>query len=237
MRPTLVLFDIDGTLVDTAGAGRRGLAASFRTVFGVQDIDGPIARVPFGGRSDPAIIAEIGREAGVAPGEIEARYVELQTAYLAALRRELSTADARRRVMPGVRPLLDRLAARPDVFVGLVTGNVEEGARTKLDAFGLNPYFIDGGYSSDHPERPEIARIAHQRFSRRAGFRFPPDRVMVIGDTELDVHCARANGFVAIAVESGWASRDRLASAAPDALFADLVDTEEVLGAMGLVDA
>jgi len=234
MRPTLVLFDIDGTLVDTAGAGRRGLAASFRTVFGVEDVDDVVARVPFGGRSDPAIISEIGREAGVPAAAIEARYAELQAAYLDALRQELATANERRRVLPGVRPLLDRLAARPDVFLGLVTGNIEEGARAKLDPFGLNPYFVDGGYSSDHPERPEIARIAHERFSRRAGFRFPPDRVMVIGDTELDVHCARANGFFAIAVESGWASRDDLTRAGPDALFADLTETARVLDAMGL---
>jgi phosphoglycolate phosphatase-like HAD superfamily hydrolase len=136
--------------------------------------------------------------------------------------------------MPGVRPLLDRLAARPDVFLGLVTGNVEEGARVKLDAFGLNRYFVDGGYSSDHPERSEIARIAHQRLSRRAGFRFPVDRVMVIGDTELDVVCARANGFRAIAVESGWVPRDRLLAAGPDSLLADLTDADAVLTAMGL---
>jgi phosphoglycolate phosphatase-like HAD superfamily hydrolase len=162
------------------------------------------------------------------------RYVELQRAYLSALRRELALPDPRRRVMPGVRPLLEVLAARPDVFVGLVTGNIEEGARAKLDAFGLNGYFVDGGFSSDHPERAEIARIAHERFSRRAGFRFPAERVMIVGDTELDVGCARANGFRAIAVESGRIPREALEASAPDALFTDLTNVEAVLGAMGL---
>jgi phosphoglycolate phosphatase len=234
MRPTLVLFDIDGTLVDASGAGRRGLEASFRRVFGLEDISEPASRVRFGGQSDPTIIAAIAREAGIAAAEIESRYVDLQRAYLEALRRELAIPDPRRRVMPGVRPLLEALAARPDVFLGLVTGNIEEGARAKLDAFGLNGYFVDGGFSSDHPERAEIARIAHERLSRRAGFRFPAECVMVVGDTELDVRCARANGFCAIAVESGWIPRAELEASAPDALFGDLTDIEAVLGAMGL---
>jgi phosphoglycolate phosphatase-like HAD superfamily hydrolase len=236
MRPTLALFDIDGTLVDTGGAGRVGLEASFRSVFGLDDVSRPAARVRFDGKTDPTIIADIAREAGIPAAVVEARYALLQEAYLDALRKELAAPNPRRRVMPGVRPLLDRLAARPDVFFGLVTGNVEEGARVKLDAFGLNRYFVDGGYSSDHPERSEIARIAHQRLSRRAGFRFPVDRVMVIGDTELDVVCARANGFRAIAVESGWVPRDRLLAAGPDSLLADLTDADAVLAAMGLVE-
>jgi phosphoglycolate phosphatase len=232
--PTLVLFDIDGTLVDAGGAGRRGLEASFRRVFGLEDITAPASRVRFAGQSDPTIIAAIAREAGIAGADVESRYVELQNAYVDALRRELSTPDPRRRVMPGVRTLLEALAARPDVLLGLVTGNIEEGARAKLEAFGLNRYFVDGGFSSDHPERVEIARIAHERLSRRAGFRFPADRVMVVGDTELDVRCARGNGFCAIAVESGWVPREHLEAAGPDALFADLTDMAAVLDAMGL---
>jgi phosphoglycolate phosphatase-like HAD superfamily hydrolase len=234
MRPTLVLFDIDGTLVDTAGAGRLGLEASFRTVFGIDDIAGAASGVRFDGKTDPTIIAEIARAAGLEDGEVEARYAELQGAFLIALREQLALPNSRRRVLPGVRSLLDVLAARPDVFLGLVTGNIEEGARVKLDAFGLNRYFVDGGFSSDHPERGEIARIAHQKLSRRAGFRFPADRVMVIGDTEMDVACARANGFRAIAVASGGTTEDQLLAAEPDALFGDLTDASAVLRAMGL---
>jgi phosphoglycolate phosphatase-like HAD superfamily hydrolase len=216
MRPTLVLFDIDGTLIDTGGAGRIGLQESFRAVFGVDDIEGPVSRVRFAGKTDPTIIADIAREAGIPPGDVEARYRELKD------------------VLPGVRMLLDALKARSDVFLGLVTGNIEEGARIKLEAFGLSGHFMDGGFASDHPERGEIARIAHERLSRRAGFRFPADRVMVIGDTEFDISCARANSFRAIAVESGYVTREQLEAAGPDTLLADLTDTAAVLAAMGL---
>jgi phosphoglycolate phosphatase-like HAD superfamily hydrolase len=167
-------------------------------------------------------------------GRVEARYAELQKAYLSALRSELAVPNPRRRVMPGVLPLLAALAARPDVLLGLVSGNVEEGARAKLDAFGLNRFFVDGGFSSDHPQRNEITRIAHERLSRRAGFRFPADRVMVVGDTELDIQSARANAFRAIAVHSGWVPRERLEAAGPDALLPDLTDIAVVLAAMGL---
>ena len=234
MRPTLVLFDIDGILLDAGGAGRAGLEESFRSVFGIEDIEGPVSRVRFAGMTDPMIIADIAREAGIPASQVEARYRELQDAYLHALRRDLDEPNPRRRVLPGVRPLLEVLTARPDVFLGIVTGNIEEGARVKLDAFGLNGYFMDGGFASDHPERNEIARIAHERLSRRAGFRFPADRVMVIGDTEFDVLCARANSFRAIAVESGYVSRDRLEAARPDTLLPDLTDTAAVLAALGL---
>jgi len=236
MRPTLVLFDIDGTLLDTAGAGRIGLAASFRAVFGIEDIEVPVSRVSFGGKTDPTIIAEIARFAGVPPGDVEFRFRELQGAYLHALRSELSSPNPRRRVLPGVAPLLTILSQRPDVFLGLVTGNIEEGARAKLDAFGLTHSFVDGGFSSDHPERGEIARIAHQKLARRAGFRFPAERVMVIGDTELDVACAQANGFRSIAVASGFSSEEELRAARPDAVFSDLTDADSVLAAMGLAE-
>jgi phosphoglycolate phosphatase-like HAD superfamily hydrolase len=236
MRPTLILFDIDGTLVDTCGAGRLGLQESFRKVFGLDDIAGPVSRVRFDGKTDPTIIADIAREAGIPAGSVEARYVKLQEAYLHALRHELASPNPRRRVMPGVRALLDALMARPDVFLGLVTGNVEEGARAKLEAFGLNRYFIDGGFASDHPERNEITRIAHERLSRRAAFRFPADRVMVVGDTELDIQSARANAFRSIAVSSGWVPREQLMAAEPDMLLADLTDVTAVLAAMGLAE-
>ena len=153
---------------------------------------------------------------------------------LGALRAELARPDPRRRIMPGVRELLDALSSRPDVLLGLLTGNIEEGARAKLEPFGLNGYFPSGGFSSDHRDRSEIARLAHEKTSRHAGAVIPPGRVSVLGDTEHDISCARANGFRAIAVYSGWVPHDRLAAAHPDFLFEDLSDLPSVLSALGL---
>lgn len=236
MSPALVLFDVDGTLVDTGGAGRSGLLRSFREVFGVPDIEALAAEVRLDGKTDPAIISEMALAAGLARDAIEARYAEFQRAYIQALREELAREDRRdsRRVLPGVRPLLDALHPRPGLWLGLVTGNIEDGARAKLATFDLNRFFLDGGFSSDHPDRAEIARIAHERFCRRAEVRFAPERVAVVGDTELDVACARANGFRAVAVASGRVDRERLAAAGADAVLADLSDLDEALRALSL---
>jgi len=235
MTPTLLLFDIDGTLIDTGGAGRRGLLRAFREVFGVADIEVRAAAVRLGGKTDPAIIAEMALAAGVIPADVEARFAELRRAYLGALEDELLRGDpAARRVLPGVRALLDALHPRAGVWMGLVTGNIEDGARAKLATFDLNRYFPDGGFSSDHPERAEIARIAHERFCRRAETRFSPERVAVVGDTELDVACARANGFRAIGVASGGVAREHLAEAGAHAVLSDLSDLDEVMRALEL---
>jgi len=233
MTPSLILFDVDGTLVDTAGAGRRGLLRSFRAVFGVDDVEARTAGVRLGGKTDPTIISEIAAALGIPAPDVEARYAELRRAYLDALHDELRRGDpAARRVLPGVVSLLDALHPRPGTWLGLVTGNIEDGARAKLATFDLNRYFLDGGFSSDHPERAEIARIAHERFCRRAEIRFTPSRVAVIGDTELDVACARANGFRSIAVASGGVAAERLAEAGAHAVLSDLSDLAEVMRAL-----
>jgi phosphoglycolate phosphatase-like HAD superfamily hydrolase len=230
----LVLFDLDGTLVDCAGAGRRAIEAAFREVLGLPDIEAPASRVRFEGKTDPVIVEEIAREAGIPEARLLAVEDAFRASYLAALRNELARPSSRRRIMPGVRELLGALEAREDVRLGLLTGNIEAGARAKLEPFGLNRYFASGGFSSDHRDRAEIARVAHEKLARLAGESVPPQRVSVIGDTELDVFCARANGFRAIAVHSGWVSRERLEAARPDALFDDLSDLPAVLAALGL---
>jgi phosphoglycolate phosphatase-like HAD superfamily hydrolase len=235
MTPSLVLFDVDGTLVDTAGAGRAGLLRSFRRVFEVEDIAERAATVRLDGKTDPTIIAEMAEAAGIPKASVETRYADLHRAYLDALAEELRRDDpVRRGVLPGVRRLLDELHPRRDVWLGLVTGNIEQGARAKLGTFGLNAFFPDGGFASDHPDRTEIARIAHERFCRRAALRFAPERVAVVGDTELDVACARANRFRAVGVASGRVDRARLAAAGADAVLSDLTDLDEVMRALAL---
>ena len=234
MVPTLVLFDVDGTLVDTARAGMIGLQRAFREVFHVDDVSTVFSKVRFDGRTDPRILADLAREAGIDGNHFEERERALKEAYLAALADEMARPNPRRRILPGVLPTLEALDRIERVRLGLLTGNIERGARLKLGPFDLNRFFPFGGFASDHPERAEIARIAREKAEAATGIAFAAERVVVVGDTELDVACARAQGFRAIAVASGWTPRERLVESAPDALFDDLGDVPAVLRAVGV---
>jgi phosphoglycolate phosphatase len=234
MPRSLVLFDVDGTLIDTARAGRFAIERSFHRVFGIDGVSARAAGVEYAGRTDPAILEDTALAIGVTPELYRERREEIERRFLDELSAEMRRVEPRRRVLPGVLPLLCDLDARDDVWLGLVTGNLEAGARTKLEPFGLNRFFPSGGFASDHPDRRQIARIAHERLSALAGVVFPPSRVTVVGDTELDVDCAKANGFRSVAVDYGWASRASLERAAPDHLLDDLGDRERTLRALGL---
>jgi phosphoglycolate phosphatase-like HAD superfamily hydrolase len=188
--------------------------------------------VRYAGMTDPIIFRDLGRALGVGEQQQRERWPQLLDVYLLALEREMGRDDPRRRVLPGVPELLEALSVQRGVYLGLLTGNIEAGARIKLEPFGLNPYFKDGGFASDHPERPEIARLARDKLSRAFEVQFPPGRVVVVGDTEHDVACARANGFRAVAVESGWVPREDLERSRPDALFTDLSDLGTVMRAL-----
>lgn len=234
MRTSLILFDVDGTLVDTAGAGRVAMDRTCERVFGIDRIADKTAGVQYAGMTDPVILEAVVRAAGIDGDLFQTARDELQRVFLSELDAEMRRPESRRRVLPGVVPLLDELEARADVHLGLATGNLEAGARAKLGYFDLNRYFAAGGYSSDHRDRREIARIAWERLSERTGIRFPPDRVVVVGDTEHDVDCARANGFRSVAVDSGWVTRESLVRAKPDVLLDDLSDRERTLRALGI---
>ncbi len=237
MIPLLILFDIDGTLVDSAGCGRRSIEAAFRAVFATRDIEAASARVRFNGKTDPVILLEIARAAGIDDLSFHTRRGALAHAYETALRAELTGPDPRRRVLPGVIDLLEHLTEHDFVHLGLLTGNTETGARLKLEALGLGRYFRSGGFGSDHPDRDEIARRAHAKMSTRTGIAFEPSRTTVLGDTELDVACALANGFRAVAVASGGMELSRLAEAGAHAVLPDLEDRAAVLKALGVVEA
>ena len=230
----MVLFDVDGTLVDAAGAGRRALEEAFRRVHERPDITRAAAAVAFGGKTDPTIIAEMARAAGVREAELVRRAAAFERAYLDALRGEMAREDPRRRIMPGVVPLLEHLHARDDVSIGLLTGNIEAGARAKLDPFGLNRFFPTGGFGSDHGDRRRIALHAAEVLAAHRGCALSSCRVCVVGDTELDVECARANGFDAVAVLTGWSTRELLRAAGADVILDDLSDLDVTLAALGL---
>lgn len=223
----LVLFDVDGTLITAHGAGRAAMAQALHEVYGTT---GPVDAYDFRGRTDPEIVAGLMRAAGVPEATVRARLPACLAAYVRALAPEVARRGVR--VMPGVPTLLAALAGRADVLVGLLTGNVEAGARVKLEPTGLWPFFRLGAYGSDDADRRRLPAVARARARALAGGEIPFERVTIVGDTPLDVDCARACGARAVAVATGWHSADELRACAPDHVFADCSDVEAVLAAL-----
>jgi phosphoglycolate phosphatase-like HAD superfamily hydrolase len=234
MSATIVLFDVDGTLIDPAGAGRGAVFDALQEVFGVSRQALEDARVRFAGRTDPRILRSLARAVAIPDERLRAHFERYVDAYVSHLRARLQAPTSRCRVLPGVEELLDTLRAHGGVYLGLVTGNLERGAHAKLERFGLDRYFEDGGYSSDDEDRATIARIARERLERRHGLRLAPERIVVVGDTELDVACARANGFRSVAVGTGGATAERMTSWGCDAWLEDLADARAAWAAFGL---
>jgi phosphoglycolate phosphatase-like HAD superfamily hydrolase len=160
--------------------------------------------------------------------------VRLRASYLRELHEEMKRRDPRRRVLPGIRELLADLDSRSDVHLGLQTGNLEQGAREKLEPFAIHRFFPGGGFGSDDPDRRRVVRIAREQICRIRRIDVPPERVGVVGDTVHDVEAALANGFRAIAVATGWSSMEELERARPHALVSDLADRRRALDALGL---
>ncbi len=232
MRVRLILFDIDGTLVDAGGAGRRALLVTFDRLFSPASLTAA-GRVPFAGKTDVAILRDMARELGIGADDLAKKRQEFDRVYEGALRHELHLDGAPpQRVLPGVLALLNLLADRADARTGLLTGNIAVGARLKLERFDLNRFFEGGGFGDDAPDRRGVARAAREDMARRSGIDFEAGDVIVVGDTDKDVDCAHANGFRAIAVDTGWAEPGSLTAARPDALFEDLSNTDAVLRAI-----
>jgi phosphoglycolate phosphatase-like HAD superfamily hydrolase len=224
----LVLFDIDGTLLSASGAGRRALDRAMRDVYGTS---GPIESYDFRGGTDPQIIRDLLGRAGFEEPAILAGEAAVYRRYAEVLEEEVG--DGRGvSVYPGVRELVETLAARDDVLVGLLTGNIEVGARIKLRPTGLWPFFRLGAYGSDHADRTRLPQVAASRAERLVGRVFLGPDTVIIGDTPRDIGCARAFGARAIAVATGWHSLEDLAAHRPDHAFADLSDQGTALDAM-----
>ncbi|HEU4565164.1 MAG TPA: HAD family hydrolase [Gemmatimonadaceae bacterium] len=225
----LVLFDIDGTILWSDGAGKRAFGAALVEVFGHIDY----GSYRFDGKTDPQIGRELLRIAGHPEEHIDAGMPRLLERYLEGLRVEVADPEHHTHVFPGVEALLDALEARPDVVLGLLTGNLREGAAIKLRAAGIDPVrFRVGAFGSDHERRPELPAIAQRRAREELGVHVPGDRVVVIGDTPADVECGRALGARAIAVATGRYSVEELLAHAPAAAFPDLTDTAAVMRAI-----
>src|SRR2546428_479211 len=195
----LFLFDVDGTLLTARGAGRAAFKEALKRTFGTAEgLDAYDLR----GKTDQRVVWDVLTAAGVPREEIEARVGACFEAYLGELETILGDGSAIQ-IMPGIRELVPALSARPDAVVGLLTGNIEAGARLKLRPTGLLEHFRVGAFGSDHIDRRCLPSIARERAGRLVGHDFDFERVTIIGDTPHDVDCARACGAVAVVVATG----------------------------------
>lgn len=225
----LVLFDIDGTILWTSGAGRRAMEGAMHAAFGAH---GP-ASYRYDGKTDIQIVRESMREAGVPDAMIDAQLEAIMADYLTRLVAELEHPGARLVRYDGVMELLDAIEAREDRILGLLTGNLVEGAAHKLRAVGIAPErFQLGAYGSDHEHRHELPGIAVQRAKESLGLHVEGHQVIIIGDTPNDIHCGRPIGARAIAVATGHYSVEDLRQHDPAFVFADLSDTTAVMRAI-----
>jgi phosphoglycolate phosphatase-like HAD superfamily hydrolase len=223
--PWLVLFDIDGTLIQSGRAGLRGMNRAFERLYGRP---GALTGVPIAGRTDRAIVIDAMRAVGQDPTNAE--IVRLRDAYLEDLRSEIGRpVSDPSGILPGVVDMLDDMTARPDVIVALLTGNFHGGAAIKLGHFGLWERFRFGAFGDEHVDRRALVPLA-VRVALEAGCGTPPpERVVIIGDTPLDVDCARAYGARCLAVATGTYSAASLAEAGADLVVPTLEHVGDVL--------
>lgn len=224
----LVLFDIDGTLLSAAGAGRTAIRLA------LEDVVGPVPAAEtwtFAGKTDPQLTRELLEVHGLDVDAVSGLVPRVIERYLAHLEAGLASHEGAH-LKPGVPALLDALAGKPGVLVGLLTGNVVAGARLKLAHFGIEDRFRLGAYGSDHADRRELPAIAVERARTLTGEAYRGKEIVIIGDTEHDIRCGAALGVRAIGVATGPYDVETLASHQPDHAFADLADTERVLEAI-----
>jgi phosphoglycolate phosphatase len=222
----LVLFDIDGTLLNSGGMGRASMQRALGLIFGSPG--NPSYR--YDGKTDKQIVRDVMRLEGHTDEHIDSRMEKLIELYLEGLRTGSKSGKFNVRPLEGVTELLDALEARDDVVLGLLTGNVEPGARIKLAAAGLDPdRFRINAFGSDHEHRPQLPAIAQKRASEKLGLDIAGDRVVVIGDTPADIDCGRSLGAKAIGVASGHYTVEQLQAHNPYAVFPSLKNTQQVL--------
>jgi phosphoglycolate phosphatase len=216
---TLLLWDIDGTLINSGGAGMRALRVALHTVFG---IEGSLEDIDFAGRTDRWIMRQIFAKFGLPA--VDENFTRLLDGYLAALPGEL--ADPRAHVLPGVKALLIAAAARENLTQGLLTGNIRRGAEVKLGYHGLWTHFAFGAFADDAEHRNELGPHAVRRAREHAGHEFAAERVWVIGDTPHDIACGRAIGARTLAVTTGHFTAEQLLAHQPTAVLVDLRDAD-----------
>lgn len=221
----LLLFDIDGTLVDTRGAGLASLLDAVEEVFEVSRESVP--PLDLAGATDGAVLRTLFRDLGLKDEpRLRRKYLD---AYLDHLARRLSDDEFAGVSLPGVPGLIEVLAEVPHVSLGLLTGNVRAGAEHKLRRFDLNGFFVEGAFGDDADDRNLLGPVAVGRFEVLLGKSIPVDEVIVIGDTVKDVACARALGARCLAVATGTHGRAGLLESGAWHCLDDFQDTERVV--------
>ena len=217
-----ILFDIDGTLIDSGGAGMLSLNLAFKEFFSVDDA---FRAIRMAGKTDLQIVNEalrmhnIDSSNGNVPGFF-ASYVR---------HLEITIHGRKGHIKPGIRQALELLHVRDDIVLGLLTGNIETGAMIKLEAFGLAEFFEAGAFGENDPDRNKLLPIAVEKLREKKGIEIDYSQCIVIGDTPRDVECSKPYGAYAIAVATGPYSYDELSGTAADAVFHDLSDTDNFL--------
>lgn len=213
----LILFDIDGTLVDCGGQARLAFADALQHVMGST---GGLAQYDFSGKLDPRIVVDLLLTMGLTREAAIAKVPEVRAEYLRRIETELRVEKMR--LLPGVGELLDALMTRHDVALGLLTGNWETGGRIKIGRYDLNRYFPFGSFGDDGMDRNELPPIAIERAAKTHGRAFAVGDTVIVGDSLLDIACAHAHGIKCLAVATGKTSPDVLAAASPEWLEENL---------------
>ena len=226
MEKRLLLFDIDGTLVSTGGAGVRSLQLVIQKRYGVHD---DLLDVEIAGRTDSGIASSILQKYHVdpTPKNIEAFLDE----YVGFLPETLSTTDGK--ILPGISEILIRMKGKTDRVLGLLTGNVKRGAELKLQHYRLWNFFEFGAFADDHHDRNQLGEFARTRAQEKHGHEFDAAQIDVVGDTPHDIACGKAFRARTIAVATGTWSREKLSAFEPDFLFDDLSNVDEVIRTLG----
>lgn len=221
----LLLFDIDGTLITSGGAGEQALCEAMRRRFGVsEDLSG----ITLAGATDALIARALLEKHGLSPSPENCE--ALLDAYLGCLSVKLPQHSGR--VLPGILELLQHLSGNPAFVLALLTGNLAQGAKLKLTHYGVWDFFEFGAFADDHSDRNELGHFARARALEAHGEDFPPERIYVIGDTPRDIACGKAIGAKTVAVATGNFPPSELAAHDPDLLFADLSDIHGVIRAL-----
>lgn len=218
----LILFDIDGTLLDCGPQVRPVFLEALEEVFGTGCC---CNTYDLAGRTDPRIVIDLLTGAGFSEEEVLARLPAVKSIYAGKLERVLCREGMR--LHPGVSETLEDLASRKDVVLGLLTGNWEPGARIKLSRFDLNRFFDFGAFGCDAIDRSDLPPVALSRAERRLGLTFDPQKALIVGDTLHDVACARAHAIPVLAVATGRTSAEALWAGGADRVVADLTAVGE----------